>query len=152
MGRRKAAPKKKSASRASGGGGGGNKKDKGGAAGFADGGTTGGEVQEVEVDDEGNVIDPDEPRYCLCNRVSFGTMIQCDNVDVSAFSLFRYTTCELTEIFFSPSQNCKQEWFHLECVGLSDVPARTTKWYCPDCRVLLNIGEKGEVSARGVRT
>jgi hypothetical protein len=48
-------------------------------------------------------------------------------------------------------QNCKQEWFHLECVGLEDIPARTTKWYCPDCRKLLNIGEKGEVSARGVR-
>ncbi|KAK4106882.1 hypothetical protein N658DRAFT_415937 [Parathielavia hyrcaniae] len=85
-------------------------------------------MQEVEVDDEGNVIDPHEARYCLCNRVSFGTMIQCDNVD-----------------------NCKQEWFHLECVGLSDIPARTTKWYCPDCRKLLNIGEKGEVSARGIR-
>lgn len=38
---------------------------------------------EVEVDDDGNVVDPDEPRYCECNRVSFGTMIQCDNVDVS---------------------------------------------------------------------
>ncbi|TGJ87715.1 hypothetical protein E0Z10_g1031 [Xylaria hypoxylon] len=38
---------------------------------------------EVEVDDDGNVVDPDEPRYCLCNRVSFGTMIQCDNIDVS---------------------------------------------------------------------
>ncbi|KAK4165298.1 hypothetical protein QBC43DRAFT_315660 [Cladorrhinum sp. PSN259] len=85
-------------------------------------------IAEVEVDDEGNVIDDDEPRYCLCNRVSFGTMIQCDNVD-----------------------HCKQEWFHLECVGLSDIPARTTKWYCPDCRVLLKIGERGEVSARGVR-
>ncbi|KAK4175234.1 hypothetical protein QBC36DRAFT_355314 [Triangularia setosa] len=83
---------------------------------------------EVEVDDEGNVIDPEEPRYCLCNRVSFGTMIQCDNID-----------------------QCKQEWFHLECVGLSDIPARTTKWYCPDCRKALKIGEKGEVSARGVR-
>ena len=48
-------------------------------------------------------------------------------------------------------QNCKLEWFHLECVGLADIPARTTKWYCPDCRKRLNIGEKGEVSARGVR-
>ncbi|KAH8673624.1 hypothetical protein BX600DRAFT_210755 [Xylariales sp. PMI_506] len=83
---------------------------------------------EVEVDDDGNVIDPDEPRYCICNGVSFGTMIQCDNVD-----------------------NCKQEWFHIECVGLSAIPARTTKWYCPDCRVLLNIGERGEVTSRGVK-
>ncbi|KAI8634740.1 hypothetical protein F5Y19DRAFT_409867 [Xylariaceae sp. FL1651] len=83
---------------------------------------------EVEVDDDGNVIDPDEPRYCLCNRVSFGTMIQCDNVD-----------------------NCEKEWFHLECVGLSEIPARTTKWYCPQCRILLNIGERGEVTSRGVK-
>ncbi|KAI0412281.1 hypothetical protein F5X98DRAFT_355238 [Xylaria grammica] len=83
---------------------------------------------EVEVDDDGNVIDPDEPRYCQCNRVSFGTMIQCDNID-----------------------NCEKEWFHLECVGLSEIPARTTKWYCPQCRILLNIGERGEVTSRGVK-
>lgn len=37
-----------------------------------------------EVDDEGNVIDPDEPRYCVCHRVSFGVMINCENVDVSS--------------------------------------------------------------------
>jgi hypothetical protein len=36
-----------------------------------------------EIDDEGNIIDPDEPRYCLCNRVSFGTMIGCENENVS---------------------------------------------------------------------
>jgi hypothetical protein len=36
-----------------------------------------------EVDDEGFPIDPDEPRYCLCEQVSFGTMIQCENNDVS---------------------------------------------------------------------
>ncbi|KAK8021472.1 PHD-finger domain-containing protein [Apiospora arundinis] len=83
---------------------------------------------EVELDEDGNVIDPEEPRYCLCNRVSFGTMIQCDNVD-----------------------NCKQEWFHLECVGLTAIPARTTKWYCPECRVALNIGGRGEVTSRGVK-
>ncbi|KAI0435086.1 hypothetical protein F5Y09DRAFT_293641 [Xylaria sp. FL1042] len=83
---------------------------------------------EVEVDDDGNIIDPDEPRYCLCNRVSFGTMIQCDNID-----------------------NCEKEWFHLECVGLSEIPARTTKWYCPQCRILLNIGERGEVTSRGIK-
>lgn len=43
-------------------------------------------AQEIydEIDDEGNLIDPDEPRYCLCNRVSFGTMIGCENHDVSS--------------------------------------------------------------------
>ncbi|KAK0711085.1 hypothetical protein B0H67DRAFT_646492 [Lasiosphaeris hirsuta] len=122
VGKRKAAPKKKSAR-----GGKVNRDSKGGTVVEA-AGTGGGETFEVEVDDEGNVIDPDEPKYCLCNRVSFGTMIQCDNAD-----------------------NCKQEWFHLECLDMIDLPARTTKWYCPDCRILLNIGEKGEVTARGVK-
>lgn len=42
-----------------------------------------GQVEMEEVDDEGNAIPGDEPRYCLCNRVSFGTMIECDNADVS---------------------------------------------------------------------
>lgn len=114
IGKRKAAPRKKAR--------GGNPKKERGASQQAE------QEVEVEVDDDGNVIDPEEPRYCLCNRVSFGTMIQCDNVD-----------------------NCKQEWFHLECVGLSEIPARTTKWYCPDCRVLLNIGGRGEVNSRGIK-
>lgn len=34
---------------------------------------------------------------------------------------------------------------------MTQIPARTTKWYCFDCRVRLNIGEKGEVNARGVK-
>ena len=97
VGTRKAAPRKKSAAtRAAGGGRGGN-KDARLAGGAGEGSATptaaataaaaagGGEVLEVEVDDEGNLIDPDEPRYCLCNRVSFGTMIQCDNVDVGFY-------------------------------------------------------------------
>lgn len=146
VGKRKAAPRKKSARASTGGGGGGGgvvRKDSKsavevGAAGDAD----------VEVDDDGNVIDQDEPRYCLCNRVSFGTMIQCDNdVSLSAASSF----VEVTLTGRVRRQNCKHEWFHLECVELLDIPARTTKWYCPDCRKLLNIGEKGEVSARGVK-
>ena len=28
-------------------------------------------------------IDPDEPTYCLCQQVSFGEMIGCDNDNVS---------------------------------------------------------------------
>ncbi|KAL2074780.1 hypothetical protein VTL71DRAFT_8559 [Oculimacula yallundae] len=110
VGKRKAATRKKATTKK-------DKKD----------GREGSTVREIfdEIDDEGNVIDPNEPRYCLCNRVSFGTMIGCENND------------------------CEKEWFHLECVGLTDVPPRTTKWYCPECRVTLGIGEKGEVTARG---
>ncbi|ESZ96913.1 hypothetical protein SBOR_2707 [Sclerotinia borealis F-4128] len=110
VGKRRAAPRKKA----------GQKKEK-------KDGREGSAVQEVldEVDDDGNLIDPNEPRYCTCNRVSFGTMIACEN------------------------DNCEKEWFHLECVGLTATPPRTTKWYCPDCRIILGIGEKGEVNARG---
>jgi len=54
-------------------------------------------------------IDPHEPTYCLCNRVSFGEMVGCDNPD------------------------CKVEWFHFECVGLPGPPKG--KWYCPECAV-----------------
>ena len=31
--------------------------------------------EEVEADE----IDPDEPRYCICDDVSYGQMISCDN-------------------------------------------------------------------------
>ncbi|KAI1330399.1 hypothetical protein F5Y16DRAFT_363039 [Xylariaceae sp. FL0255] len=112
IGKRKAAPRKKAR----------GKKEKGQPE----------PEVEVEVDDDGNVIDPNEPRYCVCNRVSFGTMVFCDNAD-------------------SAVNPCEKEWFHLECVGLTEIPARTTKWYCPDCRVRLNIGQRGEVTSRGVK-
>jgi hypothetical protein len=141
-----------------------------------------------EVDDEGNVIDPNEPRYCLCNRVSFGIMIGCENADVNDSSISSPqvfpTTATISKSSNSSeaktgtsskargalpstredasssskselnanidvSHKCEKEWFHLECVGLTDIPPRTTKWYCPECRVTLGIGEKGEVNARG---
>ncbi|KAI0122258.1 hypothetical protein F4814DRAFT_203707 [Daldinia grandis] len=142
IGKRKAAPRKKAR--------GGNSKKERGTSQQAE------QEVEVEVDDDGNVVDPDEPRYCLCNRVSFGTMIQCDNVDVSATKTTaapaRGDEKARKEKLTNPHlQNCKQEWFHLECVGLSEIPARTTKWYCPECRKLLNIGGRGEVTSRGVK-
>ncbi|KAL1985512.1 hypothetical protein VTN96DRAFT_7842 [Rasamsonia emersonii] len=79
--------------------------------------------EDYRIDEDGVLeeIDPNEPRYCLCGDVSFGTMICCENAD------------------------CDKEWFHLECVGLSDVPSRTAKWYCPDCRVKFNKGPDGIV-------
>lgn len=32
--------------------------------------------------------DPNEPRYCICNQVSYGDMVACDNEDVSSNYLF----------------------------------------------------------------
>ncbi|XP_065004878.1 PHD finger protein ING1-like isoform X2 [Musa acuminata AAA Group] len=52
-------------------------------------------------------VDPNEPTYCICNQVSFGKMVACDNA------------------------NCKIEWFHFDCVGLKEQPKG--KWYCPNC-------------------
>lgn len=45
--------------------------------------------QDVRVDEDGVLeqIDANEPRYCLCGDVSFGTMICCENQDVSYTSL-----------------------------------------------------------------
>ncbi|OQE20027.1 hypothetical protein PENSTE_c014G07409 [Penicillium steckii] len=82
-----------------------------------------GKSQETRVDEDGVLeeIDSNEPRYCLCGDVSFGTMICCEN------------------------QDCDREWFHLNCVGLSEVPSRTAKWYCPECRVKFHKGPDGIV-------
>ena len=44
-------------------------------------------------------------------------------------------------IFYS--LQCDREWFHLSCVGLTEVPSRTAKWYCPQCRIKLHKGEDG---------
>ncbi|KAK5581092.1 hypothetical protein RB653_001120 [Dictyostelium firmibasis] len=64
-------------------------------------------------------IDPNEPTYCFCNRVSFGEMVGCENPD------------------------CKIEWFHFECVGLTSTPKG--KWYCPDNKMkIFNFLDKSE--------
>ncbi|KAL4930502.1 putative PHD finger domain protein [Aspergillus undulatus] len=55
-------------------------------------------------EDEGN---EDTKVYCTCRTVSHGDMVACDNDD------------------------CKFEWFHWKCVGLTREPVG--KWYCPDC-------------------
>ncbi|XP_063380902.1 inhibitor of growth protein 1 [Cydia fagiglandana] len=58
--------------------------------------------------EEADAIDPDEPRYCLCDQISFGEMILCDN------------------------DLCPIEWFHFSCVSLITKPKG--KWFCPKCR------------------
>jgi inhibitor-of-growth protein 1 len=75
----------------------------------------GGTTRKVErersaspAEPRGLEIDPDEPTYCLCDEVSYGEMIGCDN------------------------DLCPIEWFHFNCVGLSGKPKG--KWFCPFCR------------------
>ena len=46
--------------------------------------------------------------FCFCQKNIEGTtMINCEN------------------------PNCKYKWFHLECLGITEVPC--DKWYCDDC-------------------
>ncbi|RMZ67254.1 PHD finger domain [Pyrenophora seminiperda CCB06] len=73
------------------------------------------EVEEVAED-----IDPNEPKYCVCDDISYGPMISCDN-------------------------HCDKEWFHLPCMNMTeeDIPSRRAKWYCPDCRAALGIDAYG---------
>lgn len=63
-------------------------------------------VVEQTADGEWS-YDPNEPRYCTCNQVSYGDMVACDN------------------------DACPYEWFHYPCVGITQPPKG--KWYCPKC-------------------
>lgn len=65
-----------------------------------------GMVVEQTADGEWS-YDPNEPRYCTCNQVSYGDMVACDN------------------------DACPYEWFHYPCVGITQPPKG--KWYCPKC-------------------
>lgn len=53
-------------------------------------------------------VDSDEQTYCLCNQISYGEMICCDN------------------------DLCPLKWFHFSCVSLSRKPKG--KWFCTKCR------------------
>jgi hypothetical protein len=48
-----------------------------------------------------------EELFCFCRRISYGDMVGCDN------------------------EKCPFEWFHFNCVGLTDKPKG--KWYCSHC-------------------
>lgn len=57
-------------------------------------------------DDDGD----DENLYCICQKVSYGEMVGCDN------------------------DNCELQWFHYKCVGVTEEPKG--EWLCPNCRTL----------------
>lgn len=59
------------------------------------------------------VTDPNEPKYCYCNRISFGEMIACENDD------------------------CPIEWFHFGCVGLTPENRPVGQWFCDECKAEL---------------
>ncbi|RXK37170.1 hypothetical protein M231_05539 [Tremella mesenterica] len=67
-------------------------------------------VKEEDNDmDGGGDGDTDTKRYCLCQQVSYGEMLGCDD------------------------DECEVEWFHLACLGLDSAPSSTEPWICPMC-------------------
>ncbi|KAJ9142190.1 Chromatin modification-related protein [Pleurostoma richardsiae] len=109
---------------AAGGGGGGAPAPapagEGGGSGGGAGGIGGGRVAGTAMvartkreDDDDDAMDVDDEeggddrKYCLCQNVSFGDMVACDN------------------------DACPYEWFHWSCVGLKSEPNGT--WFCPVC-------------------
>ena len=70
-------------------------------------------------------VDPNEPTYCLCQQVSYGEMIGCDNQ-------VHKPPLALENTFYQTSfQDCPIEWFHFPCMALETKPKG--KWYCPKC-------------------
>lgn len=110
-----------SGSGSGGAGGGSGQGASGGAQGKKGGAAAGGKKKKRKTGGRGQArearedtpppeetIDPDEPTYCLCDQISFGEMILCDN------------------------DLCPIEWFHFSCVALMSKPKG--KWFCPNCR------------------
>jgi inhibitor of growth protein 3 len=63
--------------------------------------------EDMADPDDDNAEGDDGKVYCLCQKVSFGDMVACDN------------------------DKCPYEWFHWGCVGLKSEPEGT--WICPVC-------------------
>ncbi|KAK3356144.1 inhibitor of growth proteins N-terminal histone-binding-domain-containing protein [Neurospora tetraspora] len=86
----------------------------------------------MDLDDNMDLDDEeagDDRKYCLCQNVSFGDMVACDN------------------------DECPYEWFHWSCVGLKSEPNGT--WYCPVCAKNMEreggreLGKKGSQGGGG---
>ncbi|KAK6522580.1 Histone acetyltransferase complex subunit [Arthrobotrys megalospora] len=67
---------------------------------------------DSDNDDEEEDTGEDQKPYCVCQQVSFGNMVACDN------------------------KSCPFEWFHWGCVGLTKEPAGS--WFCDHCTKLRN--------------
>ncbi|ERS98436.1 hypothetical protein HMPREF1624_05220 [Sporothrix schenckii ATCC 58251] len=86
--------------------------DKPGGRGVAKGAPSSDDRMDIDDEEAG-----DDNKYCLCQNVSFGDMVACDNED------------------------CPFEWFHWTCVGLKSEPNGT--WYCPVCTEKKNKAAAG---------
>lgn len=67
-------------------------------------------IKKIDSGSESSDSDGDDlqPTYCICEEISYGDMVGCDN------------------------DLCPLEWCHFGCVSISRKPKG--KWYCPFCR------------------
>lgn len=82
---------------------------RGGTQASGRGGSTKAQKEEdkpVPMSDE-PPVDPNEPKFCYCEQISYGEMVACDNDD------------------------CERKWFHFPCVGLTKAPEGN--WLCREC-------------------
>jgi inhibitor of growth protein 3 len=74
-------------------------------------GSTGGNPEDQEAENDFEEEAEDNTKYCFCQRTSHGNMIACDNPE------------------------CRYMWFHWECVGLKEEPQG--EWFCSECKPLI---------------
>ena len=73
-------------------------------------------VTEIPTENATGEVPTPEAVYCYCRDSEHGNMVACENSE------------------------CKFEWFHFECVGITEEPKGV--WYCPDCRKLEKFKRK----------
>lgn len=56
-------------------------------------GTEADDASALDPNQEEWTYDPNEPKYCLCNQVSYGDMVACDNEDVCRFIFCVLLSC-----------------------------------------------------------
>ena len=59
------------------------------------------------VQEEASPENSEPERWCYCGGEEEGEMICCDD------------------------ERCKIQWYHFDCIGISEAPRGT--WYCPKC-------------------
>ena len=65
----------------------------------------GGDLLSADLREQDWNFDPNEPRYCICNQVSYGDMVACDNEDV------RYSFTYLILIIEKQARRIPKEFF-----------------------------------------
>ncbi|KAI4124778.1 MAG: hypothetical protein LQ338_004637 [Usnochroma carphineum] len=94
-----------------------------------------GAVVQSQEEAAGGEVDPDEERYCICGDVSYGDMVKCENNQVSDPPEAALLISSTAVIVVLTIWQCDSgEWFHFECMGMTEAPGRRTKWWCPACR------------------